>query len=126
MERMVEASCCKRDTVHHEHCNVRSRRDLPEVMMSTVPGTRHGAVLPVRLVSTDRIECTLAVSSSASSRHISSACTVISQNRRTKKMNNYTIYRESVTLQRVLACRNVVESEYGVHNMVDNIRGDRQ
>ena len=57
--------------------------------MSTVPGTRQGAVLPVRLVSTDRIECTLAVSSSASSRHISSACAVINENGRKKKIVNY-------------------------------------
>lgn len=85
----MEATCCKRHTIHSEHSNVRSRRDLPEVMMSTVPGTRQGAVLPVRLVSTDRIECTLAVSSSASSRHISSACAVINENGRKKKIVNY-------------------------------------
>ena len=91
MQRMVEASCRKRNPIHFECCNGGSKRDLPEVMMSTVPGTRQGAVLPVRLVSTDRIECTLAVSSSASSRHISSACTDINQNIQAKKMNNYSI-----------------------------------
>ena len=97
--------------------------------MSTVPGTRQGAVLPVRLVSTDRIEWTLAVSSSASSRHISSACTIINQKRQTKKMKSYSawrlIYLCSVTLQSILVRIDDAKTEYRVYNMVDNIEENR-